>query len=88
VSDLVPVHASRSAALRDALRPGTSPRLRTRLQPVVDACRQARELASEACGGWQLPEVADSARVVLSELVANGVRHAGTRTRAVAAGSC
>ncbi|MEV1288545.1 ATP-binding protein [Micromonospora sp. NPDC049679] len=78
VSGLVPVRASRSAALRDAQRPGASPRLRTRLQPVVDACRQARELATEACARWHLPEVADAARVVLSELVANGVRHART----------
>ncbi|WP_245737051.1 ATP-binding protein [Micromonospora pattaloongensis] len=78
VRRLLPVRATLDAALRDARSAGAAPRLRARLQPVRDACRQARELATEACGRWKLPEVADAARVVVSELVANGVRHAGT----------
>ncbi|GIJ20526.1 ATP-binding protein [Micromonospora lutea] len=53
-------------------------RLRLRLDPVATACRRARELVADACARWNLPEVAGPASVVLSELVGNVVRHAGT----------
>ncbi|MFI7213416.1 ATP-binding protein [Micromonospora maritima] len=55
-----------------------SPRLRARLEPVAGACRRARELVTEACGRWNVPELAGPASLVLSELVGNVVRHAGT----------
>ncbi|MGC4806323.1 ATP-binding protein [Micromonospora sp. DT233] len=58
-----------------------SPRLRARFEPVAGACRRARELVADACGRWNLPEVAGPASVVLSELVGNVVRHAGTPMR-------
>lgn len=55
-----------------------APRLRTRLEPVTEACRRARELVTDACGRWNIPELAGPASLVLSELVGNVVRHAGT----------
>ncbi|WBB76812.1 ATP-binding protein [Micromonospora sp. WMMD1128] len=55
-----------------------SPRLRARFEPVAGACRRARELVTEACGRWNVPELAGPAALVLSELVGNVVRHAGT----------
>ncbi|MEE3922252.1 ATP-binding protein [Micromonospora sp. BRA006-A] len=36
------------------------------------------ELVTEACGRWNVPELAGPASLVLSELVGNVVRHAGT----------
>ncbi|GIJ09546.1 ATP-binding protein [Micromonospora andamanensis] len=53
-------------------------RLRLRLDPVAAACRRARELVADACARWNLPEAVGPASVVLSELVGNVVRHAGT----------
>ncbi|MGC5052212.1 ATP-binding protein [Micromonospora sp. DT48] len=53
-------------------------RLRLRLDPVATACRRARELVTDACARWNLPEAVGPASVVLSELVGNVVRHAGT----------
>jgi anti-anti-sigma regulatory factor len=53
-------------------------RLRVRLDPVAAACRRARELVADACARWNLPEAVGPASVVLSELVGNVVRHAGT----------
>ncbi|MGC4896787.1 ATP-binding protein [Micromonospora sp. DT31] len=74
---VVPVRGdyAQAAALADA---SASPRLRARLEPVTGACRRARELVTEACGRWNVPELAGPASLVLSELVGNVVRHAGT----------
>ncbi|QLQ35541.1 ATP-binding protein [Micromonospora robiginosa] len=55
-----------------------APRMRARLEPVAGACRRARELVTEACGRWNVPELIGPASLVLSELVGNVVRHAGT----------
>ncbi|TCB94287.1 ATP-binding protein [Micromonospora zingiberis] len=54
------------------------PRMRARLEPVAAACRRARELVVDACTRWDLPAAVEPASVVLSELVGNVVRHAGT----------
>lgn len=53
-------------------------RIRARLRPVPDACRQARQLVTQACAAWQLRELAGTAALVATELVANVVRHAHT----------
>jgi anti-anti-sigma regulatory factor/anti-sigma regulatory factor (Ser/Thr protein kinase) len=53
-------------------------RIRVRLRPVPDACRQVRQLVTHACAAWQRREVAATAALVASELVANVVRHAHT----------
>ncbi|MDG4797367.1 ATP-binding protein [Micromonospora sp. WMMD1082] len=74
---VVPVRDTCDEATRVA---GASavPRLRVRLEPVSAACRRARELVADACARWNLPEAVGPASVVLSELVGNVVRHAGT----------
>ncbi|MEU1587872.1 ATP-binding protein [Micromonospora sp. NPDC005710] len=53
-------------------------RIRARLEPVAGACRRARDLVTEACARWNLPDASGPAALVLSELVGNVVRHAGT----------
>lgn len=48
------------------------------LQPVTGSSRRARELATEACLGWDLPDLVIPSCIVAGELVANAVQHAGT----------
>ncbi|SNT15114.1 Histidine kinase-like ATPase domain-containing protein [Asanoa hainanensis] len=52
--------------------------LRAGLDPVPGAARRARELVTEACARWELPEVAGPACIVVTELVNNVVAHAQT----------
>jgi anti-anti-sigma regulatory factor len=52
--------------------------LRTALEPVVGAARRSRELVTEACGRWELPELAGPACIVVTEMVNNVVAHART----------
>lgn len=74
---VVPVRRDYAEATRE-ISGSAAPRLRVRLQPVADACRRAREMAREACGRWNVPELVGPTSLVLSELVGNVVRHAGT----------
>jgi anti-sigma regulatory factor (Ser/Thr protein kinase)/anti-anti-sigma regulatory factor len=53
-------------------------RIRVRLRPVPDACRQVRSLVNQACAAWHRREAAATAALVATELVANVVRHAHT----------
>jgi anti-anti-sigma regulatory factor len=60
---------------------GTQPadyRIRVRLRPVPDACRQVRALVAQACGAWCRSDLAATAALIATELVANVVRHAHT----------
>ncbi|WP_405795689.1 ATP-binding protein [Streptomyces sp. NBC_01506] len=43
-----------------------------------ESARRARLLVSAACNAWGLPGLADSAALVVSELVGNSVRHSGS----------
>jgi anti-sigma regulatory factor (Ser/Thr protein kinase) len=52
--------------------------MRLRLRPVPDACRQVRHLVNQACATWHHRELAATAALVATELVANVVRHAHT----------
>jgi anti-anti-sigma regulatory factor len=54
------------------------PRLRSRLRPMPDACRQARQLVSDACAAWRVGDLLAVGAVIATELVANVVRHART----------
>ncbi|WFE54331.1 ATP-binding protein [Micromonospora sp. WMMD1155] len=72
---VVPVTADCAEATRLA---GAPLRMRARLEPVAEACRRARELVTDACAKWNLPNAAGPAALVVSELVGNVVRHAGT----------
>lgn len=48
------------------------------LPPRAAAASVARELVSCACEDWNFPELAADLSLVVTELVANAVRHAGT----------
>ncbi|PWU57375.1 ATP-binding protein [Micromonospora sp. S4605] len=74
---VVPVRRDCDEAAR-AAGAAAAPRLRARLEPAAEACRRARELVAHACARWNLPDAVGPASVVLSELVGNVVRHAGT----------
>jgi hypothetical protein len=56
----------------------TRPRARLHLEPLPRASRTARDFVSRTCLDWQLTHVIGSAVLVVSELVTNGVTHAGT----------
>lgn len=66
------------AALADAGEEPEPRRIRIRLRPVPEACRQVRQLVTQACAAWQRGEVAATAALVATELVGNVVRHAHT----------
>ncbi|BCJ56389.1 anti-anti-sigma factor [Actinoplanes sp. NBRC 14428] len=53
-------------------------RIRLRLRPVPDACRQVRHVVTQACTAWQVRDLAATVGLVATELVANVVRHAHT----------
>lgn len=74
---VVPVSTDCAEATRAAGAASTL-RIRARFEPVAGACRRARELVTDACARWNLPDAAGPAALVLSELVGNVVRHAGT----------
>lgn len=48
------------------------------LDPVVGAARQARELVTDGCARWDLPELAGPACIAVTEMVNNVVAHART----------
>lgn len=52
--------------------------LRAPLEPVVGAARRSRELVTEACARWDLPDLAGPACIVVTEMVNNVVAHAHT----------
>ncbi|WP_255609655.1 ATP-binding protein [Micromonospora sp. PLK6-60] len=63
------------AALAAAPRPEFA---QVDLPPVVGSARLARELVTEGCRRWGLPELAEPACIAVTELVNNVVAHAGT----------
>jgi hypothetical protein len=72
-------HAADSAtALTEAGAEPEPPRVRVRLRPVPDACRQARQVVTQACESWHRSDLAATAALIATELVANVVRHAHT----------
>jgi anti-sigma regulatory factor (Ser/Thr protein kinase) len=68
-------------ALR-GLRPHDVPpgvrRTHRRLAPIPEAAMAARRLLREFCDRWDLPEALEKGQLIVSELVANAVEHAGT----------
>ena len=48
------------------------------LPPRAASAAQARELVVTACSSWGLASLCDDVALVVTELVANAVRHAGT----------
>jgi anti-sigma regulatory factor (Ser/Thr protein kinase) len=53
-------------------------RLQARLAPRPASVRAARDLVGQACQDWYLPELRHDAALIMSELAANAVEHAGT----------
>ncbi|GIF21659.1 anti-anti-sigma factor [Actinoplanes tereljensis] len=75
----MPVYAS-VAEGRSAVADGrvVVPSISDQLLPIAGAVRHARNMATEACLRWNLPELVGPAALVTSELVSNAVEHAGT----------
>jgi anti-anti-sigma regulatory factor len=74
----LPVWSSRAEALAALGPPEPTHHLSLTLDPVVGAARRARQLVTEACGAWDLPELAGPACIVVTEMVNNVVAHART----------
>jgi len=49
------------------------------LSPSPDVARRARSFTRQTLASWDLAELVDDAQVIVSELLANAVRHAGIR---------
>jgi anti-anti-sigma regulatory factor len=54
------------------------PSLTDDLLPITGAARQARNMATEACLRWELPQLVAPASLIASELISNVVEHANT----------
>ncbi|MCM4077662.1 ATP-binding protein [Paractinoplanes hotanensis] len=67
-----------TAAVAAARAETVPPRIRVRMRPVPDACRQVRHLVTQACTAWQRSGLTATATLIATELVANVVRHAHT----------
>jgi hypothetical protein len=74
----LPVWPTAAAAFAALGTPERDRYLHVALEPVIGAARRARELVTEACARWDMPEMAGSACVVVTELVNNVVVHAKT----------
>ncbi|GIE31557.1 hypothetical protein Ait01nite_046020 [Actinoplanes italicus] len=75
----LPIFGSREAALAH-LHDGrlTVPSISEELLPVGGSSRHARDVATEACLRWDLPDLIAPASLIVTELVANVVDHART----------
>jgi anti-sigma regulatory factor (Ser/Thr protein kinase) len=58
--------------------PGEARIVRVTLAPDRMAAATARQVVDGACRAWRLDHVRDVAQLVITELVSNVVRHAGT----------
>ena len=74
----VAVCASRDEAMVLAHGAPQPLRLHESLLPIPGAARRGRDLATEVCLRWQLPDLVGPASIIASELVTNAVQHAGT----------
>lgn len=72
------LYPSADAALADAPHPDGARRLRQHLDRSMDATVTARQLVDRACRDWGQEALSDSAQLIITELVSNAVRHAGT----------
>jgi hypothetical protein len=74
----LPIRTDLGGALEALKGLGATRRLTMTLEPVLGAARRSRELVTEACARWELPELAGPACIVTTELVNNVVAHART----------
>jgi hypothetical protein len=73
-----PVRTDAASAFATLGTPDPVRRVSMDLEPQVGAARRSRELISEACGRWNRPDLANSASIVVTEMVNNVVAHART----------
>jgi hypothetical protein len=75
----LPVAASVDVARAEVRGEGDSvPSVIDDLLPIAGAARQARNIATEACLRWNLPELVAPASVIAGELITNVTDHADT----------
>ena len=67
-----------AGAFAELGEPASGWRIALDLEPEVSAARQCREVITAACARWGQDELAEPARIVVTELVNNVVAHAGT----------
>jgi anti-sigma regulatory factor (Ser/Thr protein kinase) len=75
----MPLYPSASAAIAQADRLSTPRRLRLQLAPTFDSTAQSRAMVARACASWDLAHLSDVAQLIVTELVSNVIRHAGTQ---------
>lgn len=78
LSRRLPTFPTVDAALAGVCGPDALPSINDELLPVPGAGRRARDLVTEACARWELPDLLGPACVIATELVSNAVRHART----------
>lgn len=75
----LPLFGGRDAALAHLHDQRTTmPSLSEELLPVSGSARHARDIATDACLRWDLPELVAPASLIANELVANVIDHAHT----------
>jgi anti-anti-sigma regulatory factor len=77
-SGWVEEHGTVEESLAAASTDPVPQRVHRYLEPTAEAPRVAREMATHAWWDWDLPGRPNSAQILASELVTNGVRHART----------
>ena len=75
---LTPSFPSVDAAAASLGTASATPMIVDDLLPVSGAARRARDVVTDACLRWNLPDLTGPACIVVSELVNNGVEHAAT----------
>ena len=66
------------ARMAIAERISRADRLQVRLPPLSESVRAARDLVTQACRVWRLPNLLADGSLIMSELAANAVEHART----------
>ncbi|WBQ04826.1 ATP-binding protein [Kribbella sp. CA-293567] len=78
ISRFIPVHPDLASALAAMHNPPARQLSRLRLAPEPHSAATARRFVASVCELWHCEEVAEDAVAIVSELVANVVRHAKT----------
>lgn len=83
IDRLVIICSSVAEGHRRVARRTLPPRVSETYPPVPRSVLLARALVTDACRAWELPVALSPAEIIVSELMANVVRHARTRSRLV-----
>lgn len=81
----VPAHGTAGEAVAAHARLPGPLRQEADFEPVPEATAAARELVDGACAQWRITHLADVAALIVTELVANAIEHAGTPMRVTVA---